>query len=212
MIIGKWDTVLGTAALAVIAALFLLAVPANATNPNKTGKIAAEPNFLEVPQPSASNPWTGCWIGAGVGMTNGVLSGGGPVGLSADGQKASGHGGCRVQAGAFVGGLEAAYGHMFGDLNTIGVDNEMSVTATLGVLPLSQAQIYGHVTWARLDTSFGDIDGWKFGPGVAIQIPNSPMEIDLRYSYGTWDVGALAGADVNSHEFMAIAKYRFGAK
>lgn len=180
--------------------------------PAKAETAAAPPNFLDqVPQASATNPWSGCWIGAGIGLTNLVESVGGPGGVSVDGQKVSGHGGCRVQAGMFIAGLEASYGHMFGDLNTLGVDNEIAVTGTLGVAALTRTQLYGHLTWARLDTLAGDIDGWKFGPGVAIQIPNSPVEIDFRYSYGVWDVGAF-GVDVNSHEFMAVAKYRFGAK
>lgn len=167
--------------------------------------------FDQVPQSTASNPWSGCWAGVGIAMVNGVLSGGGPVGLSADGQKASGHGGCRFQAGMFVAGVEGSYGQMFGDLETIGIDREMAVTGTLGVLVQPRVQLYGHASWARLDTAFGDIDGWKFGPGVGFHIPNSSWEIDLRYSYGTWDVGS-SGIDANSHEFGAIMKYRFNAK
>ena len=171
------------------------------------------PNFLEMPQSTSDNPWSGCWIGAGAGIANGVLSGAGPVGLSADGQKAAGLGGCRLQAGMFVGGGEIAYAHMFGDLSTIGIDNEMSVTGTLGVLIQPRALVYAHVSWARLDTAGGDIDGWKIGPGVALQVPNSALEVDFRYGYGTWNVSGLPpSVDVNSHEFMTIFKYRFNAK
>ena len=198
---------LGVMAIFGFVMLMLSVLPAKAAD--KGG-----PDFLEqIPQASTSSPWSGCWIGAGIGMMNGMVSGGGPIGLAADGHKASGHGGCRIQAGALVGGVEASYGHMFGDLDTIGIDRELAVTGTLGVAVLSRAQLYGHVTWAQLDTPAGDIDGWKFGPGVAIQMPNSPLEIDFRYSYGVWDVGSIApGLDANSHEFMALVKYRFGAK
>jgi hypothetical protein len=55
-------------------------------------------------------------------------------------------------------------------------------------------QIYGHVTWSQIDTSFnGTYDGWKFGPGIKVRMDGG-WEIDGRFSHGSYDTG-IPGLD-----------------
>lgn len=202
-----WDTTAGTLALAAIFAFVLavMAVPVKA-------ETASAPPLFDLPQASAKAPWSGFYAGAGINRTIAEVSGSGPVGLSSDAWAAVPIVGFDYQFGQMLAGMSVSYAFLQGDLKDLGINRELAVTARAGFLPTSDVLLYGHVSWARLNTDFGDVDGWKIGPGVEVKT-GSPITLDFRYEYGTWDVSGLPSSiDVHSHTFMVAAKYRFGTK
>jgi len=163
--------------------------------------------------PSANAQWTGCGIGAGGSMLFGEISNGGPVGYGASGEKAGLTVNCDYRMQAFVLGGEVNYDWTFGDLNTLKVNNELSVLARLGVLTNNSNLLYGAIGWGQLDTSaVGRVNSWKIALGDEFRIPNSPMYADLRVTYTRYnedDIG-ISGAKVESLEGGIRLKLKFG--
>ena len=154
---------------------------------------------------------SGLYVGGSVGHTQGEISAGGPIGLSSSGIAPGAHVGIQLQAGQLVGVLEASYRMYYGDFDTIGIDKEIAVTAMGGFKLTPSTTIFAHISKAKLYTTFADVDGWKFGPAIQVSVPNSNVDLELRASYGMWDVGSFApGLDANTYEVMGVVKYRFG--
>lgn len=166
------------------------------------------PAFQDIVAPKAE-PWTGPYIGAAVGWNVGMVSAGGPVGISADGGSVSGVVGYDKQWGSIVGGVGLGYSRFFGDLDTIGVNSDMFGFARLGVLVNSSTLVYGHLGYGRLDTNAGDVDGWRLGPGVEFKL-GGPFTLAMEYQYGIYDVKDIAGpgVDARSHSFMTRLNWR----
>ena len=161
---------------------------------------------------NAQAQWTGCGVGAFAGITSGLVSTGGPVGLGADGPQAGGLINCDYRAGAFVMGAEASYMYFFGDLDKLGLNNDWTLTGRLGVLVNPQSLLYAHVGWGQLDVDvLGKVNHWGVGFGNEFRIPNSPLYFDMRYAYLTYDVDKWSPTlDANAHQVWAILKLKFG--
>ncbi len=177
---------------------------ARADGPSKPGKIAA------VEQPSRTS-WTGVYVtGFGAYTTGQVSFPGSPVGLAATGPSAGVAAGFTVQTGQLVFGAEIAHAWMFGDLKDIGIEREIEYTGRVGVLFGSNALVYGHGSFAQVQTAIGDIEGWKFGPGVEVRIPAEGWSVDLRGGYAIYDIEAMApGLDANALWLRAGLVKRF---
>jgi len=164
-------------------------------------------------QPAAAQ-WTGC----GAGVHGGLVVASvdlqpSPFNIGAQGQAAGLAVNCDYKMGAFVGGIHAEYSWIFGDLNTIGVEADTTLGGRLGVLINAGSLLYAHAGWTQLDTKIGDMDGWKIGLGNEFRVPNSPLYLDLRYTYAQYDLSDLApGAtvDAEAHTFRIGLNVKFG--
>jgi hypothetical protein len=114
-----------------------------------------------------------------------------------------------IQAGKFVGEIFADYGWVFGDLNDLGINNEMALGGRAGVL-WGQAFVYALGAKAWADTDGGTFEGWQYGGGVQVRLPNTPTFVSLEYRRTDWDVSGPI--DVSSDSVRAILTYRFGSK
>jgi opacity protein-like surface antigen len=159
----------------------------------------------------ASAQWSGCGLGAAGAIWDGNL-GSAPIYISTSGTVAGLSVDCNVKHQAFVFGAEVGYDWMLGDLKDLGFDNKLFVIGKIGVLVSPAALLYAHAGWAQLNHAVGKVDGWQGGIGHEFKIPNSPLYLDLRYTYTDWDAGdvGLTGADANSHEVRFGIKVRFG--
>jgi hypothetical protein len=150
--------------------------------------------------PTKSEPWTGPSVAIGTGWNVGMVSSGGPVGLAADGGSVSASVGYDKQWGSIVGGVGLGYSHFFGDLDTVGINSDIFAYSRLGVLVTPNALPYFHLGYGRMDTSAGDVDGWRLGPGMELKLPGTPFALDFKYSYGIHDVDKIApGIEARSH-------------
>jgi opacity protein-like surface antigen len=161
---------------------------------------------------AASAQWSGCGLGVAGSIWDGNV-GTAPLYLSAAGQKAGISVDCNQKYQAFIFGAEIGYDWHFGDSKDLGFENELFVIGKVGVLVSPASQLYALAGWGQLTHSSFKVDGWKMGIGNEFRVPNSPMYLDLRYTYTDWDAsdaGAPATIDANSHEFRLGVKFRFG--
>jgi opacity protein-like surface antigen len=161
----------------------------------------------------ASAQWTGCGAGVHGGVMAGQLDAGGPIGIGSQGQTAGVSVNCDYRMQAFVVGGFVEYSWIFGDLETVGVEKDMTVGSRLGVLVNPSSLLYTHAGWTRLDLGGGgDVDGWKIGLGNEFRIPNSPMYLDLRYTYANYDISDMAppGFDASAHSVRLGLNVKFG--
>jgi hypothetical protein len=167
----------------------------------------------DIPGVTAKGGWTGCGVGvSGAGVIGQLSVDTFPIGASSDGGLASVLLACDVQAGQMVFGGAVEYGWFFGDLNDIGADTDLTIRGRAGFLIAPNTLLFGHAGWSRIETTgAGSIDGWKFGPGVSIKLPNSSAFLDFRYDYGVWD-SPFGGADLTSHAGVVSLTFKFGAK
>ena len=161
--------------------------------------------------------WNGCGVGVGGAFLMGELSGGGPIGIGAQGEKAGLTINCDVKMNAFVAGIETNYDWYFGDVKSIGFQNEWTVLGRLGVLTNNSNLLYAVAGWGRSDVSAGGfnakIDSWKIGFGDEFRIPNSPMYLDMRILYSRFDesdLGLPPVAKLDSLEGGVRLKFKFG--
>jgi hypothetical protein len=176
----------------VAAALAWSFIPgARADGISGKGKIAAAD--------AARRSWTGIYGGAYGGYATGEVSeSGDPTGVSATGPLVGVNAGITVQTGQIVWGAEIAHSWFFGNLSDVSVNREIEYTGRVGVLWNPQALVYVHGSFAQLDTAeWGQIDGWKFGPGVEVKLPSEGWSIDFRGGYAVYDVTAITDRDAN---------------
>ncbi len=162
----------------------------------------------------AAKAWTGCAFGGfGTHVAGLAVDSGDPYGYGANGQVMGVLVGCDIKFNQkFVAGAEVAYGWVSGDLGTLGIDTDLTITGRAGWLVTPAALLYGHGGWARLEGGGDHINGYKFGAGAELKVPENPIYIDLRYSRGIWDVpGIPSTVDVTSDEFRVGLKFKFGA-
>lgn len=181
---------------------------------DKGGAKADPANPLDLPfKPAVS--WTGCGLGAQGAGVIGELSAGGPGALAANGQAIGVHVRCLLQTGALVFGVEASHDWIYGDLHTIGVDRDLSLGGSIGVVVVPSDRVYIHGAWTRVSGSFGSedhIDGWKAGFGNEIKLPGAmPLFLDARYTYGIYNVDKVigSGVDATSHSVRVGLTYQF---
>ena len=162
----------------------------------------------------AQAQWNGCGGGIYGAFLDGNVEIASPVSLSAQGQKAGVTLNCDAKLQAFVLGAEVDYGKVLGDLHDLGVKTDLTLTGRFGVLINQGSLLYAHAGWSRLDTDFGKMDGWKLGLGNEFRVPNSPVYLDLRYTYASYDLKDLIpsapNTDTFSHEFRLGLKVKFG--
>lgn len=156
--------------------------------------------------------WSGCSIGAfGSHLSGTAIPDAIPVGLGSTGQTAGLSAGCDIVLDKqFVVGAEASYSWMFGNLNDLGVDTDLSLTARAGYLFTPTVLPYIHGGWSRVEGSGGHIDGYKFGLGAEMKLASSPMYLDMRWSHGIWDIPGASGLDVTTDEFRLGLKIKLG--
>lgn len=163
-------------------------------------------------KPAPAKAFTGCGVGIGASLVTASIDFGAPVDISSSGQQLDIEGRCSAKMGTspIIMGAFVNYGHVFGDLKTVGVESQLNVGGTLGVLVNPGAHVYTHLAWARAEVNgLGSLDGWKFGPGIEVKIPNSPLYLDMRYAYGIWDVSDFTTADARSQEVRLGLVWRF---
>ena len=182
------------AVLGLVAVAFIWGfIPkARAADPQKSSPIA-------LPSVNTST-WTGCGVGIGASLLDGELSGfGGPTNIGADGQMLDARFLCDVQMGSFVVGLNADYGRVFGDLETLGADTAWALGGRVGPLINPNTLLFVSGGWTRAETSvIGNLDGWYLGGGLETKLPSSPLYLVLEYQRRTFDltdIGAPAGLD-----------------
>ena len=160
--------------------------------------------------------WTGCGIGVGGAIANGQVYDGplAPfnIGISTQGQKVDGTVFCDYRMQAFVLGAGVSYGNFFGDAKDLGINNDLTIYGRLGVLTSPANLLYAHAGWTDLKFNGGHADGYKLGIGDEFRIPNSPIYLDIRYSYSQYNPDSMGfpGFKVNSNEFRLGLNLKFG--
>jgi hypothetical protein len=153
------------------------------------------------------------WNGVGVGVYGSWIGGQldyGPGSPSAEGSAVGGQISYSAQAGIFVAEVFGEYGFMFGDLKTIGAENEFAAGAKAGLLMHPSTLVYGLAAKSWIDPKEGDlIDGWQFGGGIAVKVPSTPLITTLEYRRGFYDIG---GYDVTSDTVRVGLTYRLGGR
>jgi len=165
---------------------------------------------FSAPEASASGrTWSGCGVGGNLGMTAGQVSAGGPIGIGSSGPAIGVTGFCDVRYSNFVVGAEANYDWFYGDLSTLGVNNDLTLGGRAGFLTNGETLLYGHLGWTQIDTTLGKFNGYKIGPGIEFKLPGTPLYGDMRYSYASYDT-KTPGIDAEVHTFRFGVKLKFG--
>lgn len=155
----------------------------------------------------------GCGVGVLAGYTMGQVDTGGPIGIGSQGQKIGAQVSCDVRMGTYmVAGAFASYEAFLGNIKTVGLKDEWNLGGRVGVLAHPGTLVYGHASWSHVSTDLvGSVDGWKLGPGIEVALPNTPLTLDLRVAYGTYD--KVGGMPIEAHttEAKLILSYKFGA-
>lgn len=161
--------------------------------------------------PAKAHAWSGCGAGVHGSFVVGEADFGAPINISSNGQMAAASLNCDVRFNAIVLGAEVAYGFLFGDLEKLGAERDLAVTGRFGVLVSPTAMPYLHLGWTQLDTTAGNMDGLRGGVGLEARISDSPLYLDLRYSYTKYDDDLFpASIDVSSHMVSLGLKFKFG--
>ncbi len=219
MRIGKWDTVLGTAAFAAIAALFFLAGPARAAD-------KGAPNFLDLPASTPKAPWSGVYLGLHGGYGIGVieLSGGGGSldGLAAHGFIGGVHGGVDLQLPSSPVVLRGRCAYTWGSVEfnvnpgilSASAEDGWSCDAGIGYA-MNSALPYVFAGYTKTKTAasfFGtsvnspDLEGMRYGGGVEWKMPgvnNARFAVDYTFTdYKDLNFGPIT-LDADDHRIMA---------
>jgi hypothetical protein len=161
----------------------------------------------------AKAQFSGCGAGAFGSGTIGMLSAGGPVGISSSGYSLGVTGECGWKFGAMYLGAGVDWSNQYGDLNTVGLRSDLTVFGKAGVVVSNTAMIYAHAGRAWLTTTGPDVNAWKIGAGTEIKLANTPLYLDFRYTYtmaDEKDLGLPAGIDVTGHSVRAGLNVKFG--
>ena len=161
----------------------------------------------------ASAQFSGCGAGVFAGGTIGTLSAGGPGGLSADGWSPGITGECGWKFGAMYLGAGADYSWQYGDLEKLGLKNDLTIFGKAGVVVTNTTMLYAHAGRAWLSTSGPDVHAWKLGIGSETKLGLTPTYLDLRYTYmivDEKDLGLPPSIDVTGHSFRVGLNFKFG--
>lgn len=168
------------------------------------------PNFLEIPGATPKSPWTGLGVSVYGSMLDADIAIS-PFTFGSDGNEAGIGVSYDVAMGAFLVGVGAEYGRVFGDLNTIGLDAAMALYGKVGVFATPSTLIYMRGGRSRLDTTAGNLDGWQWGPGVEVKMPTAPLFFRLEHLMGNYNLGDIGGppidADMNVTRFAITYKF-----
>lgn len=203
--IEKYRAILIGIVVALSAAVILVTAASAA---DKGGTVAK-------PAPVAADveySWTGFVIGVRAGVGEGAASMGGP-GIDATGQVAGALVGYRHQFGnAMVLGVEVATDKVWGDLHSVvGVDYDVTVAGTIGVLVSKSALLYVKPEWIRATGSGNHIDGWGLGGGAELRVPGTPISFGVEYMHDWMDNKTFGpGVDVRADSVKGVFKYQFG--
>lgn len=170
-------------------------------------------SLLAVNPAPAKAQFSGCGAGAFGGGTIGSLGTGGPVSISSEGSFAGVTAECGWKFGSIYLGAGADYSWQFGDLEKLGLKNDFTVFGKAGVVVTSTTMIYAHGGKAWLYTSGPNIDAWKIGAGLETKLANTPLYLDVRYTYTVADekdLGFPPSVDVTSHSLRFGVNAKFG--
>lgn len=161
----------------------------------------------------AKAQFSGC--GAGV-FGEGIIGNaefGGPPSISMTGTKYGVSGECGFKYSMLYIGLGAEYSWFQGDLEKLGVQNDLTLYSRGGII-LDRTLWYAHGGWTQLKTAGPKIDGIKLGVGVEQKLLSTPLYWDLRYTYAVYDETdvspSLAGIDLTSHSIRLGMSLKFG--
>lgn len=166
---------------------------------------------LLAPTKAKANP--GCSVGAGAAHVSGHVDTGSPINIGAEGQKMLIEMACdSAIAKDWLAGIGINYGFFSGDLDKLGAQNDLTVFGRVGP-KVGGAWVYGHAGHTWIDTSGGQLDGWKYGLGVETRLLlDSPVYFDLRYSRVDLNDVFGSGMDIQADEMMALFKWKFEPK
>ncbi len=224
MLFGKFRKI-DPVVIAVLAAFALVLVGFWATSAKAADKGKPAASASDVPyMPPAATGWTGCGVGVHAGRTNADTATdlgipGFPINIGANGTKAGGEVYCDANFGVFLVGAFVSYDWVWGDLHTLGVDNDLTVGGRAGVLVSQSALVYGHAGWSQIGASgpaakagADNADGIKVGAGIEVKVPNAPFFLDLRYTHVMYDSAFKVGKmpiDVDADEIRLGLRYKF---
>lgn len=165
--------------------------------------------LMTSPQANATGPWSGCGLGAHAAYVAGELTAGGPVGLGSTGQAIGASVLCDLQMDRVVIGAFADYDHFWGDLKTVGIQNDWTIGARAGLLVTPNTLLYGHAGWSQLDVTGAKFNGWNFGAGTEMRLPTTaPLFVDLRYTHYEF-AGVGPGIDAKGDAFRVGMVWKF---
>jgi opacity protein-like surface antigen len=197
---------LGLAAAVMIIGAF--APKAKAADLNKPKKAVEQ---SDVPyMPPAAKGWSGCGVGAHVGIANADTDTA-PVNLGVNGYLGGAEVFCDANWGVFLIGAFASYDRFWGDLHTfagVAAKSDITIGARVGVLASQSALLYTHAGWSWVD-SLGDGNGPKVGAGVEVKLPNAPFFLDLRYTHTMYGDAPVGFVPMNADEVRLGLKYKF---
>ena len=162
---------------------------------------------------NAQAQWTGCGAGVFGGIVDANLGPLGPnVDLSSQGQLAGITLNCDYRVQAFVLGAFAEYAWLFGDLEKLGAQTDFTLGGRVGVLISPTSLLYAHAGWGQSDIKgIGTLENIKLGLGNEFRIPNSPIYLDMRYSYVMFDDSKIpSSVDLDAHVFRLGLNLKFG--
>lgn len=161
----------------------------------------------------AKAQFSGCGAGVFGGGTIGSLNAGGPVSISSEGSNAGVNAECGWKFGAIYIGAGVDYSWQFGNLEKIGLENDLTLYGKAGFVVANNVMLYGHAGKAWLATSGPDIDAWKLGAGLETKLSNTPLYLDVRYTYtiaDEADLGLPSVVDVTGHSVRLGLNVKFG--
>ena len=165
---------------------------------------------VQAAQAAPSNPWTGCGIGAFGGFLQGALDTSSPVNVGSEGSVFGITGNCDYQNGSAVLGVFAREGWAFGDIKTLGAHTDLTLGGRAGYLVWPSTLVYGLVAWDRISAAPGNLNGYKLGGGVEINLRDSPIFWDVvRVERGFYSNALGSGLDVDTTTVTSAITWKF---
>lgn len=162
-----------------------------------------------IPGVPVAKSWTGVGVGVHAAWGTEAVDLGGPNNLGTEGPTLGGSAIAMVQLQQFVLGFEGGWSKYFGDPEKIGLNHSLELTGLVGVA-MGNVLPYAHATpWKRIDTDFGNVDGYGFGAGVMFRPEGSKIIWDARFTRGVFDDAANSGFDAKTNEVRLGVKYLF---